>query len=455
MVKQITGTLIALVAVMVVLLVIPFALDSHQILTTDTVAEFTEYLQDQGYVVLADGTMGYAIAAANSPDWCQERAQVICDSTDAYQEIQGAIHALPANGGSIECAPGDYPLPTNTLSFVSEDVHRISFSAWGANFNVTGNHSAMEFTTTAVPYGSFHQSQFEGFTIDGNKGNQSGQHGIHIIGGPTNDDYVSRITFRNIQIQEMGGSGVRVDNSLYIHWDNIFSINNDLWGFDVQAPAGVTRTHQYFERCDSQSNGAGGFNFQRITMPHMVNCQSVLDKNKSVAFSGCQACNMQSTLIETSDNVGLDLWCDGGVIAGTNFAMTSGNATPIVVGGNNLRIIGINIKDTGGGAPYNADVWFRSPSANNTVSNISLENTIRDDGTNNIVEGPYGEQWGVDTGNGTQRAIAHGLYAAPEIVSCGGNETDANCYQSQIADGTNIYITADNGEGYWWYAAVR
>jgi len=71
-------------------------------------------------------------------------------------------------------------------------------------------------------------------------------------------------------------------------------------------------------------------------------------------------------------------------------------------------------------------------------------------------EGSYlTENTGSSTGTGAEQMIAHGLGMTPTVVIISGDSTDVNGYQSTVADATNIYITADNGEAYHWEARVR
>lgn len=71
---------------------------------------------------------------------------------------------------------------------------------------------------------------------------------------------------------------------------------------------------------------------------------------------------------------------------------------------------------------------------------------LRGEGT----ETYYSENRGNSTGTGGEQTIAHGLTGKPTLVLLSPPTTQA--YESKIADSTNIYITADNGEDYYWYA---
>lgn len=63
------------------------------------------------------------------------------------------------------------------------------------------------------------------------------------------------------------------------------------------------------------------------------------------------------------------------------------------------------------------------------------------------------EASGSSTGTGGEQTIAHGLSGIPDIVILSNGDAASNPYQSSAADATNIYVTADNGET-WFYLAI-
>jgi hypothetical protein len=105
------------------------------------------------------------------------------------------------------------------------------------------------------------------------------------------------------------------------------------------------------------------------------------------------------------------------------------------------------------------------------VKSLAGLGTFEDNGTgtekrvrNNVgISGDaFYEKRGVNTGTGAQQTIAHGLGVykggvkqPPNWKACGDIESGANPYYSAAVDGTNIYITAANGKGYWWEVAYE
>lgn len=59
---------------------------------------------------------------------------------------------------------------------------------------------------------------------------------------------------------------------------------------------------------------------------------------------------------------------------------------------------------------------------------------------------------GSSSGTGAEQTIAHGLAGTPTNVILSNGDAISNPYQSSAADATNIYVTADNGETWYWSA---
>lgn len=94
----------------------------------------------------------------------------------------------------------------------------------------------------------------------------------------------------------------------------------------------------------------------------------------------------------------------------------------------------------------NNDITYTTALTAGTVTNLTVKHN----------EGSYlTENTGSSIGTGAEQMIAHGLGMTPTVVIISGDSTDVNGYQSTVADATNIYITADNGEAYHWEARVR
>jgi len=59
---------------------------------------------------------------------------------------------------------------------------------------------------------------------------------------------------------------------------------------------------------------------------------------------------------------------------------------------------------------------------------------------------------GTGTGNGSSQTIAHGLGAAPQIVSVVPTESPGATVTGLYVDATNIYVTVTSGIDYNWFA---
>ena len=105
-----------------------------------------------------------------------------------------------------------------------------------------------------------------------------------------------------------------------------------------------------------------------------------------------------------------------------------GNADNCVVKDNDIRDGGVtlNVKIDGG------------------VANLIIQNNL----------GYITKNSDTSTGTGAQQTIAHGLAATPTKVILWNIEDGANPYQSAVADGTNIKITAVINQDYGWEAEV-
>jgi len=61
---------------------------------------------------------------------------------------------------------------------------------------------------------------------------------------------------------------------------------------------------------------------------------------------------------------------------------------------------------------------------------------------------------GSSTGTAMEQTVAHGLASTPTKVILWDIESGAGPYQSSVADATNIYVTAANGQDWGWEAKV-
>lgn len=159
-------------------------------------------------------------------------------------------------------------------------------------------------------------------------------------------------------------------------------------------------------------------------------------------------------------------------------------ATKVTITGNlikdNGRLVagsaGVNIKETSNNITVTANVIYDSDEADPTqdyavaITNSADDITITGNifgkhasniiqrsttGTNLIIKDNIGyktEVYGSSTGTGAEQTIPHSLAGTPDYVFLSNKGADAQAYLSSASDATNIYVTADNGETYDYYA---
>lgn len=149
--------------------------------------------------------------------------------------------------------------------------------------------------------------------------------------------------------------------------------------------------------------------------------------------------NNSQTANNTYDEIQLTNW-------GTNYTLRNIiSNNEIIDNGTNKARYGIN--EITGGQDHNQII-------NNTF-NGQITSAILFTGTNTKVRNNIGfltENSGSSTGTGVQQQIVHGLKIIPtrqHIVLCAGSAT-ANPYHSADPDDTNIYVTATNGQTWYW-----
>lgn len=91
----------------------------------------------------------------------------------------------------------------------------------------------------------------------------------------------------------------------------------------------------------------------------------------------------------------------------------------------------------------------------NVIHPRTMNNTtnITDNGVRTRYKGSYFINGGSSTGTGAQQTIPHKLAGTPGIVLL--SPPTANPYESASADATNIYVTADSGEKWYWYVEYK
>ncbi len=119
----------------------------------------------------------YVVAASNSSVASKAQADYVCDGTDDHVQIQAAIDALPAVGGSVVLSEGN---------FVGEQVvvkSNVTLKGQGYSTTYTlesGVNEAIIYGEGAATYEDLQNIVIESFRINGNRFNVAGGHCIHI-----------------------------------------------------------------------------------------------------------------------------------------------------------------------------------------------------------------------------------------------------------------------------------
>jgi len=143
----------------------------------------------------------FVIAASDSAAKSKQQADYVCDGTDDNVEIQAAIDALPANGGSILLLEGTFVLDAPNAFYVNNSRYSLNLHGNNVDFvgsrgtilklkdgiNV-GNGAANTFVTTLVLMGN--NLSVRNIYFNNNSGNVSADYNIAIWHG--SDGFVSR-----------------------------------------------------------------------------------------------------------------------------------------------------------------------------------------------------------------------------------------------------------------------
>lgn len=146
----------------------------------------------------------FIVAASNaSPVW-KDKADFICDGTADEEEIQAAIDALPAGGGTVMLTdglftPAQMDITKNGLTLCGQGMSTVITAKTNAGAAWKG---LLEFGTSSVPITDL---RVEDLKIDGNSGNQTNET-IGILA------YVTRGSFNNLYLEDTKADGLRISD---------------------------------------------------------------------------------------------------------------------------------------------------------------------------------------------------------------------------------------------------
>lgn len=205
----------------------------------------------------------------------------------------------------------------------------------------------------------------------------------------------------------------------------------------------------YFSNCwFSNSNGSAG--------ESAILVQPTVGDIRRMGFSNCMFAN--------SPHYGIQITLDSGRTPSDISVVNCGfQGNGLVADGGDIRLSAVTRFYCANSAllsttpPRSADIGATATSVLFTNSHIA--NGLSGGGAASAqlshCTGFVTENWGTGTGNGAQQTIAHGLSRTPTLVMLTPQATAGTRPSVTAASGsTNIFVTAGNGVGYYWYASA-
>lgn len=400
----------------------------------------------------------FLVAATGATDARKASADFVCDGTADDVQIQAAIDALPAGGGTVMLTEGTLTVasPVQLKSgtrLIGQG--RSSFNpASGTIIKAVASldDNIIELASNAVTY-----FELRDFVIDGNKANQASGVGISIDWTGTSITNAPRVLLQNLMIAscknngmtvvQPAGMGGGVMNMIDVHaWQND-GINFDIGGSDLHAMGCVANrsglegwklTGGNIQLSNCAGKGAGqvtaangdGFLLSTGQRHQLVGCQAQDNLHDGFAISsnhhllvGCQADSNGKT---TARRNGFRIGASGDfarLIGCYAFDRNAGDAR--------VQATGINVQ-----AATNVMVVGCAVNNNFTVG-------LADTGTATIlrdIEGFVTENSGTGSvlSSATTDVITHGLALTPAVE--------------------DIIVTfaeqGDNDYGRWWISSI-
>ncbi len=189
-------------------------------------------------------TATYVVAASDAPSHVKKQADYVCDGTDDQVEIQAAIDALPAEGGSVHLTAGTFSAATIILR------SNVSLSGEGAATLLVCPAATSANVIQATPLSV--NIMITDLTVDGNKAGNTDQ---------------SDVTLQN---------GIYLYNCGYWTIRNVYARNCHQTGISIGGIKG-TYNHQHGEivGCHTTKNAVAGY--------------SLLERTEYVVISACHS----------------------------------------------------------------------------------------------------------------------------------------------------------------------
>ena len=256
------------------------------------------------------GAVTFLVAASNASTVSKNGANFLCDGIADDVQIQEAIDALPAVGGTVVLSEGTFIIAADLiLSSSATKINGSGIAATIVKFAASRANGSRAFLTS----GAITDIYIGNLTIDGNKANQgaaTGQRGIHFATG------ANRLTVENVRIingQTNGFYNFAVKQVTYINCEANACGNN---GWTIESSATVPSTDVELFGCRSISNGSFGVSYIGHASQNIVDCRIIGGRFASNTKEGigadtnCKRIKAMGVLSELNGDNGITFTAD-------------------------------------------------------------------------------------------------------------------------------------------------
>lgn len=340
-----------------------------------------------------------------------------CDGTADNVQIQAAIDALDADGGTVQLSEGTFTLAA-TVTITPDDEQYITLQGIpGATIITRADSMNDDAVQVAGSYAGFFAIRDIKFV--GNKANNTAGSGINITGDMTSLDEHHSPRLTNLIIQEFDESGVELSDSgqVYpgLHITNVKSFENDLHGFElrgsdhfiINSVAGNNLQNGFLLRgantqlasCKAFGNGASsnGTNYHGIQIANArisVYSSSIQENYTNGIYIGSPDATITGNAIDNNDNGNSKSGTIAGILlsAGADYSVISGNTFYNFKAGQNQKY-GLLLAAGVEGCAITGNVMFDSQTTGLYAAAAELENNTfvgniyESGGTNHVTFG--------------------------------------------------------------------
>ena len=381
------------------------------------------------------------VASNTADERLKSYANYVCDGVADDVQIQAAIDALPAGGGTVELTYGTYNI---TASLVLDDNINLVGSGWNSIISFTMNDGALEAFTktkiiirdmkiigsgnpadvlnTAIHFEDVTDSQVmncwiedAGYDaiqllhgcyrcqIEENHILTPGDDGINIGGDAAPDTQFNTIT--NNIIDTPGGTGIHLsDGSSYSTVTGNIVISPGIYGIDTNQTGGTAKGHNTIDGNVIYSPTSYGI-YIYASANNIVSNNIIYGGTKGIYVTNIN-CIIQGNLVYDSSEEGIRITDVGvnstisnniiydntldGILCDADYCSVQGNVI-ITAGGLGIKIQGDNSSVVGNIVKESTGNAIQMNSSNSSISNNSLSSSAYgifvQGGTNNTITG--------------------------------------------------------------------